>query len=59
MQVFLGEWRGDKVAVKIFVAREEASWQRETEVYHTNMLRHSNILRWIASDNKGIFILYV
>ncbi|KAI1724991.1 protein tyrosine kinase domain-containing protein [Ditylenchus destructor] len=30
----------------------ESSWQRETEVYRTNMLRHSNLLRWIASDNK-------
>uniref|UniRef100_A0A915D1U7 receptor protein serine/threonine kinase n=1 Tax=Ditylenchus dipsaci TaxID=166011 RepID=A0A915D1U7_9BILA len=51
-EVFLGEWRGEKVAVKIFLSRDETSWQRETEIYQTNMLRHSNLLRWIASDNK-------
>lgn len=51
-EVFVGEWRGEAVAVKIFLSRDESSWQRETEVYRTNMLRHSNLLRWIASDNK-------
>ncbi|KAI6187361.1 Receptor protein serine/threonine kinase [Aphelenchoides besseyi] len=50
--VWLGDWRGEKVAVKIFQSREEKSWQRETEIYSSNMLRHSNLLRWIASDNK-------
>jgi len=51
-EVCIGEWRGEKVAVKIFLSRDEASWQRETEVYRTSMLRHTNLLRWIASDNK-------
>lgn len=52
-EVFIGDWKGEKVAVKIFISRDEKSWSRETEVYQTNMLRHSNLLRWIASDNKG------
>ncbi|KAH7730971.1 DAF-1 protein [Aphelenchoides avenae] len=51
-EVFVGEWRGEKVAVKIFLSRDEQSWHRETEIFRTNMLRHSNLLRWIASDNK-------
>ncbi|CAD5226941.1 unnamed protein product [Bursaphelenchus xylophilus] len=50
--VWLGDWKGEKVAVKIFEARDEHSWHRETEIYSTNMLRHNNLLRWIASDNK-------
>lgn len=52
-EVWLGDWRGEKVAVKIFASRDEQSWKRETEIYSTNMLRHNNVLRWIASDNKG------
>lgn len=52
-EVWLGDWRGEQVAVKIFNSRDERSWWRETEIYTTNTLRHSNILRWIASDNKG------
>lgn len=51
--MFVGEWKGEKVAVKIFLSRDEQSWHRETEIFRTNMLRHSNLLRWIASDNKG------
>jgi serine/threonine protein kinase len=51
-EVWLGDWRGEKVAVKIFSSRDEKSWKRETEIYSTNMLRHNNVLRWIASDNK-------
>ncbi|KHN74717.1 TGF-beta receptor type-1 [Toxocara canis] len=51
-EVWLGSWKGDPVAVKIFSSRDERSWNREVEVFQTNMLRHSNILRFIASDNK-------
>ncbi|PIK43817.1 Alk4/5/7 [Apostichopus japonicus] len=40
------------VAVKIFSSREERSWFRETEIYQTVMLRHANILGFIAADNK-------
>ncbi len=49
-----GRWRGENVAVKIFSSREERSWFREAEIYQTVMLRHDNILGFIAADNKGI-----
>ena len=31
---------------------DEKSWVREVEVYQTSMLRHDNILGFIAADNK-------
>lgn len=40
------------MAVKIFSSREERSWFREAEIYQTVMLRHNNILGFIAADNK-------
>lgn len=43
-EVHRGRWRGEDVAVKIFSTRDECSWQRETEMYQTVMLRHENIL---------------
>lgn len=51
-QVWRGRWRGESVAVKIFSSREECSWTREAEIYQTSMLRHDNILGFIAADNK-------
>lgn len=51
-EVYRGRWRGENVAVKIFPSREEKSWFRETEIYQTVMLRHENILGFIAADNK-------
>ncbi|XP_065333252.1 bone morphogenetic protein receptor type-1B [Cloeon dipterum] len=51
--VWLAKWRGEKVAVKIFFTTEEASWIRETELYQTVMMRHENLLSFIASDIKG------
>ncbi len=51
-QVHLGQWRGENVAVKIFSTRDEESWFRESEIYQTVMLRHDNILGFIAADNK-------
>lgn len=48
-----GIWRGDSVAVKVFHSLEEASWFREAEIYQTTMLRHENILGFIAADNLG------
>ena len=47
-----GVWRGSNVAVKIFSSLDETSWVREVEVYQTSMLRHDNILGFIAADNK-------
>ncbi|NP_001134040.1 Activin receptor type-1B precursor [Salmo salar] len=51
-EVWRGKWRGGDVAVKIFSSREERSWFREAEIYQTVMLRHENILGFIAADNK-------
>lgn len=53
-EVWRGRWRGGDVAVKIFSSREERSWFREAEIYQTIMLRHENILGFIAADNKGM-----
>lgn len=52
-EVWRGRWRAENVAVKIFSSREERSWIREAEIYQTVMLRHENILGFIAADNKG------
>ncbi|XP_014680046.1 PREDICTED: TGF-beta receptor type-1-like, partial [Priapulus caudatus] len=52
-EVWKGRWRGENVAVKIFSSRDERSWFREAEIYQTVMLRHENILGFIAADNKG------
>lgn len=54
-EVWRGRWRGENVAVKIFSSREERSWFREAEIYQTVMLRHDNILGFIAADNKGTY----
>ncbi|KAI8512052.1 Activin receptor type-1C [Branchiostoma belcheri] len=53
-EVWRGRWRGENVAVKIFSSREERLWFREAEIYQTVMLRHENILGFIAADNKVI-----
>jgi len=52
--VMLGSWREEYVAVKIFNSTNEDSWQRETEIYQTVLLRHDNILGFIAADICGI-----
>ncbi|KTG40996.1 hypothetical protein cypCar_00041343 [Cyprinus carpio] len=49
-EVWMGRWRGERVAVKVFFTTEEASWFRETEIYQTVLMRHENIL-------DGILIL--
>uniref|UniRef100_A0A0B6YSF6 receptor protein serine/threonine kinase n=1 Tax=Arion vulgaris TaxID=1028688 RepID=A0A0B6YSF6_9EUPU len=51
-EVWRGNWKEENVAVKIFPSREERSWFREAEIYQTVMLRHENILGFIAADNK-------
>jgi serine/threonine protein kinase len=50
--VWRGEYKGQPVAVKIFNTIAEASWERETEIYQTTMLRHKNILGLIATDKR-------
>lgn len=52
-EVHHGKWNGESVAVKVFPSREERSWFREAEIYQTVMMRHENILGFIAVDNKG------
>ncbi|XP_072556399.1 activin receptor type-1-like [Paramormyrops kingsleyae] len=49
-EVWRSQWQGENVAVKIFSSRDEKSWFRETEIYNTVLLRHDNILGFIASD---------
>lgn len=34
-EVWLARWRGERVAVKVFITTEEQSWCRETEIYQT------------------------
>jgi hypothetical protein len=46
-------FKNDLVAVKTFITTEEASWKNEAEIYNTPMLRHENILGFIASDIRG------
>ncbi|ESN98546.1 hypothetical protein HELRODRAFT_192976 [Helobdella robusta] len=53
-EVWRGHWMGEEVAVKIFHSREERSWTREAEIYQIVMLRHDNVLGFIAADNKDI-----
>lgn len=48
--VWRGTYKGEPVAVKIFTPQAEASWEREAEIYQTPMLRHKNILGFIATD---------
>lgn len=51
-EVWMGKWRGEKVAVKVFFTTEEASWFRETEIYQTVLMRHENILgEWNIKDH--------
>ncbi|XP_037085271.1 bone morphogenetic protein receptor type-1A-like [Pollicipes pollicipes] len=45
-----GLYHGQPVAVKVFFTLEEASWQREKEVYETCRLQHPNVLGFVAAD---------
>ncbi|KAI4456064.1 transforming growth factor-beta receptor type i and ii [Holotrichia oblita] len=52
-EVWLAKWRDQRVAVKVFLTTEEHSWFRETEIYQTVLMRHENVLGFIAADIKG------
>ncbi|XP_005096480.1 activin receptor type-1 isoform X2 [Aplysia californica] len=52
--VWRGVWLDEDVAVKVFTSLEETSWNQETEIYNTGMLRHENILGYYASDTVGM-----
>ena len=57
-----GITRGKTVAVKKFASHDEQSWVRETEIYSIVLLRHENILGYIASDmvsNSGVTELWL
>ena len=61
-QVFVGHYQGETVAVKKFVSHDEQSWVREMEIYSIVLLRHENILGYIASDmvsNSGVTELWL
>jgi len=49
-QVWRGSYQGEHVAVKIFGSHAESTWWRECAIYSTVMLRHENILAFIAAD---------
>lgn len=51
--VWRGEYKSEPVAVKIFSEKAEPSWRREAEIYQTTMLRHKNILGFIATDKRA------
>ncbi|CAG5104780.1 Oidioi.mRNA.OKI2018_I69.chr1.g1534.t1.cds [Oikopleura dioica] len=51
-EVYHGRWQGTDVAVKKFYSWDDISWARECSIYTTSMLRHSNILGFVAADNK-------
>jgi len=44
------QWRGDKVAVKIFSDEHKHIWIRETEMFQEINLRCENVVCFIASD---------
>ena len=55
-EVWRGVYKGDDVAVKIFHTREETSWNHEVDIYQTCLIRHPNVLRYIAADSKDMGI---
>ena len=52
--VYKGSYRGDTVAIKVFPTHEEASFNRECDLYAMQMFRHPNILGFIGSDIKSV-----
>lgn len=53
-KVYLAKFRGENVAAKVFTPFAEASWKRESEIYQSVVMRHENIMGFIASDVDGI-----
>ena len=61
-QVYLGDHRDEHVAVKIFSTVDEESWKREKDIYSIVLIRHDNILGYIAADmisNNGVTELWL
>lgn len=53
-EVWRGDYRCEKVAVKIFYSRDEASFQREVEIYSIILMKSENILPFIGSDVTSV-----
>lgn len=53
-EVYRGILNSSDVAVKKFSPRDETSWNREHNIFQTHMLRHANVLGFIAADNKDV-----
>lgn len=49
-KVFRAIFRDENVACKVFNEFSEESWRRETEIYQSVVMRHDNIMGFIASD---------
>lgn len=52
-EVWRGTWMSQEVAIKVFSTTEEASWKREQAIYKLPLLRHPNLLQFIATDICG------
>ncbi len=53
-EVWRGSYHAEKVAVKIFYSRDEASFQREVEIYSIILMKSENILPFIGSDVTSV-----
>ena len=51
--VWAARWHSDLVAVKVFFSMHEESWSWEANIYQSCLIRHENILGFIAADIKG------
>merc|ERR1712048_541913 len=55
-EVWRGEFKGRDVAIKQFPSTEGESFYRESDIYDSLMLRHPNILDFVASDLISSYI---
>ena len=53
-EVWKGSYRGDDIAVKIFLTKGVSSFSHEVDIYSTCWFHHPNIVRFVAADNKDI-----
>ena len=50
--VYRGVWLGTDVCVKVYFEGQKELWLREYNIYQTFLLRHENVLGFIASDSR-------
>ncbi|XP_066258234.1 bone morphogenetic protein receptor type-1B-like [Euwallacea similis] len=48
--VWQGKWKGDRVTVKIYKKLAESHWLRDVEIFQMGLMRHDNIVGYIAAD---------